>query len=413
MTQVLVLGAGMVGVCTALELQARGHDVALADRRKPGEETSFGNSGVIQAEAAEPYAMPRDMATLLHILTGRTNDVTWSIPGFLSQSAALLSYFRMSAPARHAEISTWYAALTGRSTEDHARWIEAAGAGNLISREGHLEVYRDPARLARSVAGLARIEDRFGLTARVLDGAEVAGEDPAILTPPAGAIHWPQSWTCSDPGGLTSRYADLFAARGGQVLAADAATLRQAGSGWRIGTDQGDHDAGAVVIALGPWAPEVLRPFGYRIRMVLKRGYHRHYDAPAPPRRPFLDVDNGVVVSPMGQGVRVTSGAAIVRQDAPVDARQLDRGAKGLSDLIDLGAPMGTPVWHGTRPCMPDMLPVIGAAPRHPGLWFNFGHGHQGFTLGPTSAILLADAMEGGDTELHRRLAPAHRFAVA
>lgn len=412
MSEIVVLGAGMVGISTALELQSRGHDVTVVDRTAPGRETSFGNAGIVQAEAAEPYAMPRDLPGLLNMALGRTNDLTWSLRAVLEQAPALWHYFRSSAPQQHMAISRWHAQLIAPATQDHARLITASGADNLITRDGFSVVYRDAGALDRDARDLDRLMQKYGIQSHVLGSAELAVEEPAITGPTAGAIHWSDSWSCADPGGLVEHYAALFEQRGGRVRIGDATSLRRDGAAWRVASEDGDIQGEAAVIALGPWAPEILRRFGYRVRMVMKRGYHRHYSAPRSVRRPFLDVANGVVASSMRRGLRVASGAALVRRDAPADTRQLDRGASGLAEIIELGPRIDEAQWFGTRPFMPDMLPVVGQAPRHAGMWLNFGHGHQGFTLGPTTARLLADAMDGTSGELHARIAPIGRPAV-
>ena len=412
MPEIIILGAGMIGVTAALELQSRGHGVVVVDRTIPGQETSYGNAGIIQAEAAEPHSLPRDVVTLLRMGLGITNELTWSLPAMLGAVPALLRYYRSSHPARLQQISATYSQLTSRSTDDHAVWIDAAGADNIIARSGFNLVFRNPKAFEGAVRDAARLERTYGVKSRVIDGAQYAREEPAIKHPPVGAIHWQQSWTCSDPGGLTQKYADLFITRGGEILRGDAKTLRENGSGWEVATDAGKITASDIVVALGPWAPEFLKRFGYRIPMLLKRGYHDHFLPQIMPRLPFVDTSSGVLAAPMSRGLRVSSGVSIVRHDAPSNPQQLNRGAKGLLQMMELGDRVEEPQWVGTRPFIPDMLPVVGRAPRHNTMWFNFGHGHQGFTLGPTTAKLLGDAMsrDPSTKELQTQLSPA-RFA--
>ncbi len=410
MAEILVLGAGMVGVSTALALQARGHVVSLVDRGAPGRETSFGNAGIIQAEAAEPYGLPRDLGTLWSMVTGRSNDVTWSLRGVTQMAPALWSYFLQSAPRRHTEISRTYAQLTARATADHAPLIEAAGADNLIAREGMVQLYRSAAAFEADVADAERLARDYGVRHRAVSGADYRREDPALQRDPAGVLHWTDSWSCSAPGCLVHSYAKLFASRGGRLLEGDAASLAQSGAGWRVTTAAERVTAEHVVVALGPWSPTLLRRFGYRIPMIYKRGYHGHFETQRPPLRPIVDMDNGVVAGQMQAGLRIATGAALVTRKAPVDLRQLDRGRAAISDMLEIGARIDEPQWSGTRPCLPDMLPLVGEAPRHKGLWFHFGHGHQGFTLGPTTGALLAAALDGETSEITRALAPAHRI---
>ncbi|MBT9383666.1 FAD-binding oxidoreductase [Pseudooceanicola sp. CBS1P-1] len=409
MAEFLVLGAGMVGVSTALALQSQGHAVTLIDRRDPGRETSFGNAGFIQVEAAEPYALPHDLRTLLGYVSGRSNDVVWSPTAVLRQAGALLGYYVTSGRRRHRALSVHYAALTLRAAEDHAPLIAASGSANLIARDGYHVVYHSPRRFEAAAKDFERITSSYGRLGRVLDGNAYLAEEPALLRPPAGAVHWQQSWTCADPGGLTAAYATLFEARGGRIMAGDALTLAQEGSGWHVTTTEGPVSAAQVVVALGPWSPELLKRFGYHIPMVFKRGYHGHFEAPAQPRTPVMDNAYGVVLSPMRAGLRVATGAALVDLNAPQDPRQLERGVEGARRLFAIGARKPETQWHGTRPCMPDMLPVVGAAPRHPGMWFHFGHGHQGFTLGPTTSALLLEAIEHRTSPLLEAISPAAR----
>jgi len=410
MADMLVIGAGMVGVSTALALQARGHDVTLVDRKAPGRETSFGNAGIIQAEAAEPYALPRDLATLLRFGAGLTNDVMWRPRGVLEMAPALWSYFRNSLPAKHATTSRIYARLTSRATADHAPLIEAAGAENLMSRQGLAILYRAPAAFAAAVTDAERVHGTYGVTFRASDGLGYLREEPALTKAPAGVIVWDQSWSCASPGDLTAAYAALFSRRGGRVLTGDAGTLQQAGQGWSVLTESGATTAETAVVALGPWAPQLLKRFGYRIQMIYKRGYHGHYGMDVALRRPLLDVANGVVAAPMTSGLRISTGAALVHRGAGPDTRQLDRGLRALGEIMDIGARRDEPQWYGSRPCLPDMLPMVGRAPRHSGLWFNFGHGHQGFTLGPTTAELLAQAHEQGSEAVLGAISPAGRL---
>ncbi|MBV0911629.1 NAD(P)/FAD-dependent oxidoreductase [Anianabacter salinae] len=407
MAEVIVLGAGIVGVATALAVQACGHAVTLIDRRAPGEETSFGNAGVIETEGAEPHPLPHDLATLFSYALGRSNDVVWSPGAALRQFPALLRYFMNSGAGRHAAISRHYAPLVARSTADHAPLVEASGAQNLIARDGWAFLFRDARAFDAAVKDAERMARTYGHEARVISGEDYRAEDPALRLTPAGALHWRGAWSCADPSALTKAYAALLQRRGGRIVTGDARSLRQAGAGWAANAKDGEISAAQAIIALGPWSPAILRRFGYRFPMIHKRGYHGHYAAPVAPRRPVFDAANGIVLAPMTRGLRITTGAALVPQDAPADPVQLTRGAQAAAELYDIGARVDEPQWHGTRPFIADLLPITGAAPHHPGLWFNFGHGHHGLTLGPTTATLLAAAMEGEADPLLAPLTPA------
>ena len=395
MRSAIVLGGGMVGVATALHLQRRGWSAVLVDRTEPGRETSYGNAGFIQSEAVRPYAMPRDFASLLRIALGRTNDVRYRLKALPHHLVPLLQYWRNSAPDRHDRITAAYARIIQRAAAEHDIFIRGSGAGNLVQKAGYHLLHRDPAALAAAVATAETLRAAYGITFSVLSADDLARAEPGLKQAPGGAIHWPQSWTVSDPGGLVTAYATLFEKLGGTLARGDAATLAQTSSGWSVQGTDGPIEADAAVVALGPWSPDLLRRFGYRFPLVRKRGYHQHYVGGTALQLPLVDASLGYVMAPMRQGTRITTGAELTGPDAPPTPVQLDHAEAAARQLVDLGHRVDGDPWYGTRPCTPDMLPVLGRAPRHRGLWMNFGHGHQGLTLGPVTGRLLAELMTG------------------
>ena len=395
MTSAIVLGAGMVGVSTALHLQQRNVSVVLVDRRGPGEETSHGNAGIIQSEAVEPYAMPRGVADLARAALGLTNDVRYRLATLPLHVRPLLQYWWNSEPRRFAAICKAYGALIGHAVPEHDVLIRAAGADNLVRRDGYLLLHRQADQLEDAIANAQRLAAQWGLPYRVLDASGVRASEPAVFGTVAGAIHWTGPWTVSDPGRLAKTYAELFVRRGGSIMTGDARSLTRVGQSWRVMTDAGPLVAEHVVVALGPWSPDLLKRFGFRMQMVRMRGYHRHYAGGAPLARPLFDTENGYVMAPMAHGIRITTGAELTGYDAPATPVQLGRAERFARGLIDLGSSVDQEPWLGTRPFLADMLPVIGEAPGYPGLWANFGHGHQGFTLGPATGRLLAEMLVG------------------
>jgi D-amino-acid dehydrogenase len=393
--EVLVLGAGMVGTCTALELTLRGHTVTLLDRRPPGQETSYGNAGLIQREAVEPHPMPRDFHTLLTAVLGQRLDMQYHVRGVLAVWPQLRRYWHASSPKRYRDISRQYASLIAHCTSEHQRFIALAGAEDLIRRDGLRFIFRTEQAFDKAVRDAPRVLREYGTHHAVLDAAALAAAEPALHMPLAGAVHWLDTWGVRDPGALVERYAQLFAQRGGRLLTGDASSLRQTASGWSADSNEGAVTAQQAVVALGPWSDRLIRQFGYRLPLFVKRGYHRHYTGGAALNLAALDAERGYLLAPQRRGLRITTGAEIAPLGAPPTPRQLFGAEAQARQLLAIGQPVEHQPWMGNRPCTGDMKPVIGAAPRHAGLWFNFGHGHQGHTLGPASARLLADLMEG------------------
>jgi D-amino-acid dehydrogenase len=259
-----------------------------------------------------------------------------------------------------------------------------------------------------------RLRDLYGIEFEREESATLAAAEPALRQPLVGAIHWGDAWTCSDPGALVRAYSALFEKQGGELLKMELLGLEPSAIGWKLRSSEGTFDTEHVVVALGPWAPQALAPLGYKVEMVRKRGYHLHFNYPTDesvPRLnlPLLDAAFSAIYSPMRAGLRIATGADL-SGTSNCQPRQLRRAEAAARELLDIGEPIEKSPWTGVRPCMPDMMPVVGAAPRHRGLWFNFGHGHQGFTLGPTTGELLADAMSNGSAHTISSLAPSRLF---
>lgn len=391
MAEIAVLGAGMVGICTALALQERGHDCVVIDRRPPGSETSYGNAGIIQAEAVEPYALPINPLILLRMAFGWKNAVAFDWLSLPRQLPALHSYWRSSAGAPLGRVIPLWRQLVGEAVPRHKALIEASGADPLIRRQGYWEVHATGAGFASAIREAERRQQLYGIDFRLADSEALSSAEPALQTRSAGAIHWTTPWSCLSPGKLVAAYADLFRKRGGRIVGGDAGSLAQAGSGWRVAGEAVGH----AVVALGPWSPDLLNRFGYRVPMVRKRGYHLHYGCEAGPGRPMLLADHSVVLSPMSTGLRIATAAELSTAPPASYPRQLARGERVARSMFRLGQAVETSAWSGTRPCLPGMLPLVCRAPRHSGLWFHFGHGHQGFTLGPVTAERFARGFDG------------------
>lgn len=395
-TSVLVLGAGIVGTCTALHLALRGHRVVLVDRREPGRETSHGNAGIIQREAVQPYPFPQELAVLAGAALKRGAAVNYHLGALPAIARGLGMYWSNSRPGRYRAIAASYARLIEHSISEHAPLIERSGAGDLVRREGYRAVFRSQATLQQAAIQAELLGRTYGVRHQVLDGESLRSAEPALRARLAGAVHWLDPWSVSNPGELVARYAALLIREGGEFARGDATTLRQAGHGWSVRTESGELQAEQAVIALGPWSDPLVKTLGYRYPLFVKRGYHRHYRGTGP-RLPMLDADAGLVLAPMARGLRLTTGAEFALLNAPPTPVQLERAYRLAGELFELADAVDEP-WMGGRPCTGDMLPLIGPAPRHRGLWFNFGHAHQGFTLGPVSGRLIAELVEGGPT---------------
>jgi len=411
LTDVIVLGAGIVGVCAAIHLQGRGRDVLLLDRKAPGRETSYGNAGIIQREGVRPRAFPREFGELLRIAMGQGLDTRYDLAALPGYASPLAQYWWHSAPERYRKIVAEYAPLIMSSVTEHADLIAAAGADALIEKKGWMVLYRTPERRDKAFAEAAG-DARYGVGSAQLDSAALAKAEPGLKLPLAGALHWTDPWTVRDPGALVAAYAAYFQQLGGTVATGDAMSLNASGSGWNVTTSAGPVSAADIVVALGPWSKAVTERLGYRLPLFVKRGYHREYGyAPGVElNHPLLDTETGYLLAPMQRGVRLTTGAEFARIDAPKNPAQVDGTEAVARQLLDFGERLDADMWMGARPATPDMKPIIGRAPRHKSAWFAFGHAHHGLTLGAVTGRMIAEMMTGQDVFVDAKPFSPQRF---
>jgi D-amino-acid dehydrogenase len=395
-TDAIVLGAGIVGAAAALHLARRGLSVALVDRRAPGEETSYGNAGIIEGNTYFPYPFPLDPAALLRIAFKRAPEANYHLSHLPKLAPWLFSYLRYSRGAAMLDFARAMRPLFAAAIPEHEALLQEAGAGEHLRKTGWLKVYRS----VSGFEGVQRDLDAIagaGIAFERLDTNGALALEPDLAPVFERALFWPEAASIDDPLAVTRAYVALFRKLGGVLLEGDARSLHRADGRWRVDTHEGAVDAAEAVVALGPWAPDLLDPLGIRLPLQVKRGYHRHF-RPAGNKglsRPVLDAEVGYVVAPMDQGLRLTTGAEFADRDAPPTPVQFDRLMPKARELFPLGAPVEPVPWLGRRPCFPDSMPVIGRTPGQPGLWLDYGHAHWGLTIGPAAGRLLAEMMTG------------------
>src|ERR1700736_3463000 len=393
---VVVLGAGIVGVSAAFAARQRGLSVILVGRREPGRETSYGNAGILSSGSILPLNKPSLWAALPAYMTNRHAALRWD-PGWAIRNIDWVARFLANtAPSRTKPRATALHGLIGASLKLHREWIVKADAAHRIRETGWLKAWRSDA------VGAAKQEQAFladyGIESRLLGRQAISALEPNILPVyKVGLLHT-QTASVDSPGAVVKAYARMFVGSGGEVRQSDIKAILPDGEAWRVLLADGGISARHVVVALGPWSADLLRPLGYRVPLAFERGYHREFK-PNPARslqRPIHDAEGSFLMTSMEQGIRVTTGVELTARDAPSSFAQLDQVVPAARSIVEFGEAVGDP-WRGARPTLPDSLPMIGPAPRHSGLWLAFGNQHNGFTSEPATGAAIA-AMIGGAT---------------
>jgi D-amino-acid dehydrogenase len=393
-TDVVVLGAGIVGVSAAYAARQRGLSVVLVDRREPGSETSYGNAGILSSGSITPLNTPSLWNALPKYLTNRHPALRWDL-GWSMRNVGWLARFLANARASHTKPrAAALHGLIGASLKLHREWIVKAGATQRIRETGWLKAWRSDA-VASAKAEQAAIAE-FGIQSELLDRQAISALEPNIVPVyKVGLLHT-QTASVDSPGAVVKAYAQMFTGSGGEICHAEIRSIVPDGDSWRVMLSDGAMRARHVVVALGPWSADLLRPLGYRVPLASERGYHQEFKPNATRQllRPIHDSEGGFLMTPMEQGIRVTTGVELTSRDAPSSFSQLDAVVPVARNVVEFGEAVGEP-WRGARPTLPDSLPMIGPAPRHSGLWLAFGNQHIGFTTGPATGAAIA-AMIGG-----------------
>ena len=397
-TDAIVLGGGIVGVSIALQLAKRGMSVALVERAGIGEQTSYGNAGVIEGSTVLPPAFPSSLVALARVALKRASEANYHMTFLPKVAPWLLAFRAASQPARLAETSRLNRPLFARAVAEHEALMLESGATRYLRKTGWMKLYRDE-RVFDGLTLEFELAREYGLPVEALDAAGACKLEPSLSPVFKRAVFWPAAASLSNPLALTQAYAARFAALGGVTVKGDARTLHKSGAGWRVETAEGFIDSADVVVALGPWAPDLLKPMGIKLPMAVKRGYHRHFkgEPGAGLSRPVVDVAHGCLITPMEQGIRLTTGVEFAARDAAPTPVQFDRLMPAMRGLFPIGERADDKTWLGSRPSFADSRPVIGRAPGQKGLWLAIGHTHWGLTLGPVTGRLLGE-MIGGET---------------
>lgn len=400
---VIVIGAGMVGISTAWHLQQKGYQVTVIDRKDPGEETSYGNAGLIQREAVFPVPFPRSVSEVFRILPNRSLDIRYRPTALMHYAGPLWQYFQFSAPQSFNKIVAEWASLIVHSTNEHQTMIAAADCEYLVRKKGWLQLHRKQTSLQSYIDNLETFK-AHGAEFKILSQADIAELEPDLEASQfVGGIHWRNAWQVISPGDLVKSYAQSFVHNGGILkkasvesitplhLTADEVTANP--DHWKVKTDQEVLSCDQLVIATGPWANDLLKSLGYHFPLFPMRGYHQHYNITEGKMLNFaiVDEDNGFVLSPQKLGIRLTTGAEFTFLESDIVKDQIHADEKVARTLLPLTDVVEDTPWFGHRPCLPDMKPIIGEAYKHDHLWFAFGHAHQGFTLGPATGRLLSE----------------------
>ena len=420
--QTIIIGAGVTGVATAYYLQQYGVDVTVLERAEgAGLETGFGNGGGLTASVVEPWNAPGIHKVLLQSLGRKDAPIllrAMAIPGMMSWGIRFLRESRHDAfienTRRNSILARYSLALMKEIREE-------TGIEYRLSDTGTLLVFRDQASLDNHVGHAGFLGEECGVEYKVLDTPELAALEPSLRPVQdrlSGGIHFPDDET-GDCHIFCRNLAEVLVCRNVQFrYGADVAKIIQREAQFNVELAGGEIlKADTVVVAAGPYSPEIVRPLGIRVPIYPVKGYSLTIPMEGWINRPrYMVGDMGVhaVANPLGGEVlRVAGTAEFTGFDKTIPAERVGN----LVRLVEAIFPEFAEImdrdtlnpWTGLRPMTSDGVPILGKTPVE-GLYLNSGHGHLGWTMAAASGRVVADTIMGRTPEMDMSLYSIDRF---
>lgn len=391
---VIIIGGGVVGLCSALSLIEDGQRVTLIDRDEPGQGASFGNAGVISPWSIVPQAVPGIWRRIPGMLMSRNGPASVAPRRALGYLPWLRRFLANATVAQATRASAAMHYLCDDCPDLYRQHLAGTGQEQLVRDALYVLASRDPAGSDPDTLE-NRLRRAKGAEIERVDAAELHRLEPAISKDFKSAVVISGQARALDPGGIGRALAGKLQGLGGTILRASVTGLSREETGWQVQTDQGPQYAPRLILSAGAWSMHLLKPLGYAAPFAAERGYH--LTAPGAQNllnNSVMDTDYHVVASSMLPGTRVAGMAEFAAPDDPPNPRLkalIRRVAKAMVPDLDLTDAQD---WMGVRPAFPDSLPVIGAIPGQPGLFAAFGHGHCGFMMAPRTGRLIADLVQ-------------------
>ena len=408
---VSVIGAGIVGICSAAYLQREGFDVEIIDPEPPGTQCSFGNAGALCPGACLPNAMPGILKKIPQWLADPEGPLYVRL-AYLPQALPWLMRFLLaSRRSRVEEISVAMRSLHRLTLDCFEPLVHEAGVERLIEKHGQLFVYSDSAGVEGDAWGRS-LRARQGVKMEILDEDELGQLAPALSRTFKRAVYLPEQGQCRNPGKLAEALATHAVRNGAKVTRARVLDIELGPDGpTALLTDAGRIPCERVVIAAGARSGPLARRLGSRVPLETERGYHAvAKGAHVQHRMVTMWAERMFAATPMEMGMRFAGTVEIAGLDAPPDMRRADVLLKHGREMFP-GLEVGeVSRWMGHRPGTPDSIPVIGPAPRTRNAYFAFGHGHQGLMASSVTGKLISELVAGKPSSIDLTPFRADRF---
>lgn len=412
--KVVVVGGGIIGLCSAYYAQKSGHEVTVIDNQPEGaSSTSTGNAGMIVPSHFVPLAAPGMIQMGLKMLLNPKSPFGFKFPPTLDQLLWTLSFAKAATKQHVANTETILRDLNYGSRKEYESLTEEIGVGIELRKDGLLMLCQTSETLAHE-GEMAKRANEIGLKAEVLNREQLGSLDPDTRYDVAGAVHFLDDASLT-PTNLLAKLRETLAANGAKLLFGEQLTsVQYRGSKVsKVTTGSGEFECDELVVATGAWSGYVAKLFGRKLPMLAGRGYG--FTVPNPPSMPkvcAILTEARVAMTPMADGLRFTGTMELGPPSDAINQNRLAGIREGVrrflpefqaADLESLS------IWQGNRPCSPDGLPYIGRISEN--VTVATGHGMMGLSLGPITGKLVAELISGQPTSLPLQQLDPNRYA--
>jgi D-amino-acid dehydrogenase len=391
--RVLVIGAGVIGVCSAYFLARDGWQVTLVDRGQVGEGCSFGNAGLVVPSHCIPLAAPGVWRKGLGWLVRRDSPfrikprLDWGLLSWLFQ------FWRACSPAHVRRSLPLLKELSYASLRLFDELASLPGFDFDYARSGMLTVFRTKGGFEDGIEE-ARLLREAGVPVHVLGAAETESSEPYLLSGVTGGLLFEDDARLA-PDAFVKGLAALAQGQGASLLPATEVTGFETAEDRivAVSTSRGRYACDEIVLAAGSRTPTLARRLALRLPIEGGKGYSMTFERNGTgPLRPLILAEAKVAITPLRARVRFSGTLELAGQDVSIDRRRAESILRAAREWIQEVPELdGTPVWSGLRPCTPDGLPLLGRPARYRNLIIAAGHAMIGVSLGPITGRLVAN----------------------
>lgn len=393
---IAVIGAGIVGVSTAIWLQRAGHNVTVIDREGPAGGTSYGNAGVLAAASVVPISVPGLWRKAPGMLLDPKSPLFVKWLYFPRLVPFLIKFLHAGSESEVRRIAKSLSLMLHDTAAQHLALAEGTGAEKFIETGDYVYGY-DNKKAYEKDAFTWQIRRENDCHTEEMQPEQIAAYDPAMAGRFGFAVRCGDHGRISDPGAYVRTLAAHFEAQGGTVLKAEVTDIvLNGGKATGVRTSIGPIEADDIVVATGVWSGPLADKLGLKVPLESERGYHIEFVNPSiVPRSPVMVASGKYVLTPMDGRLRAAGIVEFGGLDAPPSRAPFELLREKTLELIPELRYDRIDEWMGHRPSTSDSLPLIGNSKNANNVWFGFGHQHVGLSGGPKTGRWLSQMISG------------------